>query len=799
MDFVWRIFDTDGFPPRWQCGVGWSEDPALGWGHILSDLTTTLAYLLIPCVLAFYVLRKRDVSFPRVFWLFCAFILACGIVHLLEAITFWSPVYRLSAVFKIVTAVTSAATVIALVKVAPIALTLPGLAEVNKRLTREIEERRTAQQNLLAVNAELTATLESAESAEARLRDAEAKLRGVFDNTRSFIGLMTKDGTLIDANRSSLAAAGIPPDAVLNKPFWEAPWWSHSEELQERLQQAISVAAAGTGDGFVATHPVDDGGMIDLDFNLSPVCSDSGEVLYLVPEGRDISALKNQERELKSALGHLEQTQRDLRVTQFATDNASDEVFFANKDGAFSYVNRKACDDLGYSQEELLAMNVWDINPGFSSDLWDEYWKRIAEEKAITFECRHQRKDGSLYNCEVSLHFLEFDTTRFVHGIVRDTTSENTLRKTAKASEQQMRLTFEASPSGLLIANESGEITMVNAQMSEMFGYQADEMLGKSIDMLIPASRRDHHRTHHAGYQTNRTERAMGVGVDLLGLRKDGTEIPLEIGLTPIDGALGSTMATINDISERKQYQEFIEQKNEHLSQLNSELQEFAYSTSHDLKAPLASITGLLNFCESDLNEGEVEEVLANLGKAKRLAKRLANRVESILVLAKSDMQAGDWKPFPVLQRVNEIWDLLPHEGVSLDTSIAHKEPFMSVDVCFDAILANLLSNAVKYQNPDQKEKTVRVSTWTRDEEFYLSVQDNGVGIPEAYHEKVFRLFHRLAGSDIAGTGVGLTLVKKSTLRLGGDIEIKSDDGMTDFIVRLPQSKQIAQNQRETK
>lgn len=365
-------------------------------------------------------------------------------------------------------------------------------------------------------------------------------------------------------------------------------------------------------------------------------------------------------------------------------------------------------------------------------------------------------------------------------------------------SENRMQQTFKSSPSGLVITNAKGEITMVNPQLTEMFGHQSEDLIGQPIELLVPERYRTNHVLYREGYQNKREMRPMGSERELYGLRGDGAEFPVEIGLTPLGKTSGSTMATINDISERIRHERTIRQKNEQLTRLNTELLEFAYSTSHDLKAPLASITGLLGFCESDLTEGDTEEVLANIKKAKELAKRLAERVESILTLAKSDMESGEFESICVLQRVKDAWDALPNDGVSLETSLEHIEPIQSVAVRFDAILENLLSNAVKYQDPKQIEKVVRVSTWTTDDNFYLSVEDNGVGIPEEYHDKVFRLFQRLANSDTPGTGLGLPLVKKCVARLGGHIELNSGKVTTTFTVRLPQSSVVSQIVRRT-
>jgi signal transduction histidine kinase len=130
-EFFGSLLDTESFPARWYCGQ-WS--PAHGWLHILSDLGTWSAYTAIPAVLAYFVLRRRDLPLPRIFWLFCAFIFSCGATHLIEAFIFWWPVYRLSGSMKLITAVISWVTVIALIRVAPVALRLPGLAKVNHEL-----------------------------------------------------------------------------------------------------------------------------------------------------------------------------------------------------------------------------------------------------------------------------------------------------------------------------------------------------------------------------------------------------------------------------------------------------------------------------------------------------------------------------------------------------------------------------------------------------------------------------------------------------------------------------------------
>ncbi|HEY2827039.1 MAG TPA: ATP-binding protein [Pirellulales bacterium] len=163
MDFFTNLFNTQGFPARWYCGAAWTEEPGLGWLHIISDIAIFGAYTAIPLVIAYFVLRRRDIPFPKIFWLFVIFIFACGTTHLIEAIIFWKPIYRFDGLVKLITAVASWSTVLALGLVTPKALRLPGLAKLNAELTREVEDRKRTE----------TALRQS----EQRLQEQEDKLR----------------------------------------------------------------------------------------------------------------------------------------------------------------------------------------------------------------------------------------------------------------------------------------------------------------------------------------------------------------------------------------------------------------------------------------------------------------------------------------------------------------------------------------------------------------------------------------------------------------------------------------------
>ena len=175
-EFVQKLFDTADFPARWKCGV-WSSQ--LGWTHIISDLAIFGAYAAIPVSLIYFVRRRKDVPFLPIFWLFAAFIFACGFGHLVEATMFWHPWYRLSGAVKLFTAVVSWLTVAALIQVLPKALTLPGLFKLNRQLEAEVAERKRVEEEIVQINAALEHRV-ARRTAELEERAAELALTSQY-------------------------------------------------------------------------------------------------------------------------------------------------------------------------------------------------------------------------------------------------------------------------------------------------------------------------------------------------------------------------------------------------------------------------------------------------------------------------------------------------------------------------------------------------------------------------------------------------------------------------------------------
>ncbi|MFI5381417.1 MAG: ATP-binding protein [Tepidisphaerales bacterium] len=193
------------------------------------------------------------------------------------------------------------------------------LIEMGKRIGNQLQELSTVNAALRQKNAELVRAGEE-------LRESERKARAIFDLSFGFIGLLTPDGRVVEANRSALEFANLQLPDVVGKPFWETPWWTHSAELQERLRAAVREAGSGNMVRFEAKHLAADGSLHTIDFSLNPVMDETGRVTILIPEGRDITDRVRAEEEIRKLNAELEQRVRD-RTAQLEAANKELEAF----------------------------------------------------------------------------------------------------------------------------------------------------------------------------------------------------------------------------------------------------------------------------------------------------------------------------------------------------------------------------------------------------------------------------------------------------------------------------------------
>jgi two-component system, sporulation sensor kinase E len=229
---------------------------------------------------------------------------------------------------------------------------------------------------------------------------------------------------------------------------------------------------------------------------------------------------------------------------------SKDAIGYAALDGTILLVNRAFSELTGFSREELLRMNARDLIPEQHKQQRDHLVGQVLQTgEPVEYEIEYLRKNGSQVPVSITLSAVKGDNGEpsGLTAIVRDLTER-------KQVGQQFRLVVESSPHGMLMVDENGTILLVNRQIEQLFGYDRAELIGQPVELLVPQRMRSHHAGDRREFIAHSESRPMGKGRDLFGLRKDGTEFPLEIGLNPIQRLDGmNVLASVVDISERKQ------------------------------------------------------------------------------------------------------------------------------------------------------------------------------------------------------------------------------------------------------
>ena len=245
--------------------------------------------------------------------------------------------------------------------------------------------------------------------------EVEQKYRAILDQAFEIIGLMTPEGTLVEANRAALKFAGIKESDVLGKPFWETPWWTHSSQMQDRLRDAIKAAASGEFVRFEATHPAPpDGAIHYIDFSLKPVKNERGEVVFLIPEGRDVTDRTRAEEGMRE----FENRFRDI------IDNSKEGILFIDTDAMTIFSGNQAMATmLGRTLEELLGMPLFEIHPPDSHDrIAREFEEHRLGGRQLSSDIPVLRKDGSCIFVDITSTTVMLNGVRYLSGFFRDVT-----------------------------------------------------------------------------------------------------------------------------------------------------------------------------------------------------------------------------------------------------------------------------------------------------------------------------------------------------------------------------------------
>jgi PAS domain S-box-containing protein len=469
-----------------------------------------------------------------------------------------------------------------------------------------------------------------------------------------------------------------------------------------------------------------------------------------------------------------------LLLAQILVDESSDALIALTLDGHVRFWNRGADAMFGHTAGEAqgCAFDALTISEDRRANVRQALGTALRDGTS-TLESVGRRKDGSLIAISLSMRRCEVpEGSPFLAVCTRDLSRLKRLQD-QQAIDQKFRALLDAAPDAMVIVNRRGTIAIVNAQAEQIFGYQREELVGQLVDVLVPARFRADHPARRDGYFASPQPRALGVGLDLFGRRKDGTEFPIEISLSPIQTDEGTlVLSAIRDISHRKQ----LERRMQEASRLKGE---FLANMSHELRTPLNAIIGFAEL----MHRGKAGPISAvhreYLGDILSSSQHLLQLINDILDLAKVESGKMELRPETVdlASLLGEVRDVVRGLAVSkrlrLETHVDSEVATVTVDPGrVKQILYNYLSNAIKF-TPEEGRVEVRILP-EGPELFRIDVEDTGVGIAPEQLGSLFLEFQQLDGGPAKryqGTGLGLALTKQLAEAHGGRVAVRSTPG----------------------
>lgn len=445
-------------------------------------------------------------------------------------------------------------------------------------------------------------------------------------------------------------------------------------------------------------------------------------------------------------------------------------IVMVDRERSIRLANRKTEEMFGYMHAELVGSAVELLIPDRYRHAHKDYvgaFFRKPETRPMGAgrELFGRRKDGSEVPIEIGLSPIETAEGICTLACIIDITER-------KRAQEKLELMVEASPSAMIMIDSGRQIRLVNRRAEELFHYARSELLGLSIEMLVPKQYRERHPEHVRSFAAHPEARPMGAGRELFALRKDGVEVPVEIGLTPIDTIDGTyVVASIIDITERKRSED-------ELRRSNAELEQFAYVASHDLQEPLRMVANYTELLERRYGESLDDKAIKYIRYASDGARRMQRLVSDLLAYSRVGSQGKPLVPVETDRAFNGVLLSLQRLIRESNASVNHAPlpRVMADEGQLHQLFQNLVSNAIKFKS-DAPPK-VQIDAHRDGPRWVFKVADNGIGLDMQYAQRIFQMFQRLHEmGKYEGSGIGLAIAKRIVERHGGSIWVESEPG----------------------
>ncbi|WP_419213172.1 ATP-binding protein [Maribacter sp. X9] len=355
--------------------------------------------------------------------------------------------------------------------------------------------------------------------------------------------------------------------------------------------------------------------------------------------------------------------------------------------------------------------------------------------------------------------------------------------KLLRESKYKFKTLVEQATDGIFLTSAEGLVLEVNLKGAEMLGYTINELIGLNLTDIY-----DKEDIIANPIKFKELENGRPIIHERLMVRKNGTRFYAEITAKMLDN--GNLLGIGRDVTERKEAREILEEKNKELEKTNAELNQFVYSASHELRAPLSSVLGLLEIIKLEENEPQLIEKLDMMDMA---IKNLDGFISDIIQYSRNrhvevEGELIDFNSL-VQESLASLWYLKNRNKIAIEVSVEDTVPFISDRKRVSVLLNNFISNAIKYHNLDGNAPYIDITIKTNADYATMEIKDNGPGIEKEHLDKIFNMFYRVP-SRITGSGIGLFIVKEVLNKLKGDVTIESEPNQgTVFFVTIPNQK----------
>jgi PAS domain S-box-containing protein len=643
--------------------------------------------------------------------------------------------------------------------------------EVTRRqqIEDDLEQRvllRTAELELRSQ--QLQAEINDREKAEKELRRSEQKFRAIFDSTFQFVGLLDTDGLVLEANHTALAAIDSSATAIIGQPFWTTPWWTHSPQLQIQLQQAITKAATGQLVRFEAQHFLADGRYITVDFSLSPIFDDTGQVIMLIPEGRDISDRKNIELALQDSEARFR--------TLFTAVPVG--IFQADIQGNCLFANPKCLQLMGLSDQAARGQGWLNaLHPSDRQQIFSEWDEAVKNQRDFTAEHRFITSTGQVNWCSSSAIAI-YDQAGKVAGYL-GTVMDINARKAGEEKIREQAALLDIATDGIIVRNLESQIQFWNKGAASIYGWSAAEAIGQSTVQLFHPHVSD--TTIETAWQKVLTTGSWQG--ELIKTTKHGNQVVIESHWTLVrddDNNPCAVLSVDTDVTEKN----LLEKQFLRTQRLES-LGTLASGIAHDLNNVLTPIVGAAQLLPHTLPnlDSRNQRLLQMMTDS---AKRGSALVKQILTFARgmdgqrtalqirhllSEIVSVARQTFPKSIEIildvntNDLWLVL------VDATQIHQVLMNLFVNARDAIIADgkivaTAENLVIDSANIHQYLQIPVGSYV-----LITITDSGMGMDSKVLAKIFDPFFT---TKETGTGLGLSTVSGIIKAHGGFVDVES-------------------------